>query len=201
MIIKTLSSIPLLLFVILISGSPIHICAQQKIDSASVYFRAKIFLGGGNFTFYKYGNIKPLNLADAFCVFLTGDEEKLMHFKDLELLSATDYATNPENNLMRYDWGCESFMTFSKYMIDRYGLWAPKLQYLMAVQCFHAWMNCDKPNFEELSKKLRSSNKKLNELWKSRYKEFTRYANNEHLKGKTKRKHQRFLRKSCACSL
>lgn len=175
--------------------------SQQKQDSTATYNRAKLFLADGNHAFYKFGNVKPINLLDAFCVFLTGDEERLTNFKNLDIGSATAYALNKENNLMRYDWGCESFMEFPKYMILRFDLWAPKLQYQMAVQCFHIWMNFGEPNFEDMAKNLRKSNKELNKQWKFRFQEFTRYANNEHLRGKNKRKHQRFLRKSRACSL
>lgn len=175
--------------------------AQEKLDPQSVYLRSKDFLANGNHTFYKYGNVKPIHLSDAFCVFLTGDENRLTYFKNLEYGVAVDYAMKKENNLMRYDWGCESFMDFSKYMIQRFDLWAPYLQYRMAVQCFHVWMNFGEPDFELMSKNLRKTHSELNKIWKMRYKEFTRYANNEHLKGKSKREYQRFLRKSRACSL
>jgi hypothetical protein len=178
-----------------------HLPAQGSLDSTSVYFKAKQFLKNGNYALYKYGNIKPRDIEDAFCVFLTGNDQKLEYFRTLDLNTATEYALKAEHNLMRYDWGCESFRDFSKYMILKYELWAPKLQYAMAVQCFHAWINLRSPDFVSLSKTLRSSNKVLNQKWKTRYLEFTKYANNEHLKGKSKRKHQRFLKKSRACSL
>jgi hypothetical protein len=195
LIFNTLSSITLV-FVLNCSAF-----SQQKPDSTAPYNRAKIFLADGNHAFYKFGNVKPINLIDAFCIFLTGDDERLTYFKNLDIGSATAYALNKENNLMRYDWGCESFMEFPKYMISRFDLWAPKLQYQMAVQCFHIWMNYREPNFEEMAKELRKSNKELNKQWRNRFQEFSRYANNDHLRGKGKRKYQRFLRKSRACSL
>jgi hypothetical protein len=175
--------------------------SQEKWDTLPVYALSKQFLAKDNFAFYKYGNIKPRHLKDAFCVFLTGDEDLLKYFKKLEFEAAVDYAMNRENNLMRYDWGCESFMDFSKFMIRRFNLWAPYLQYRMAVQCFHIWMNFNEPDFELLSKNLCKTHHELNKMWKSRYYEFSKYANNEHLKGKSKRKYQRFVRKSRACSL
>jgi hypothetical protein len=175
--------------------------SQEKLDTLSVYTLSKQFLANDNFAFYKYGNVKPRHLNDAFCVFLTADEERLNYFMKLEFEAAVDYAMKKENNLMRYDWGCESFMDFSKFMIQRFDIWAPYLQYRMAVQCFHVWMNFNEPDFELFSKNLRKTHHELNKKWKLRYYEFSKYANNEHLKGRSKRKYQRFVRKSRACSL
>lgn len=175
--------------------------AEERVDSNSVYFKSQVFLANGNHALYKFGNIKPRDLQDAFCVFLTADDERLQLFKNMDLPNATVYAMNKEHNLMRYDWGCESFRDFSKYMIQYYGLWAPELQLNMAVQCFHVWMNFGEPDFERVAKELRVSNKKLNKQWEKRFLVFTTYANNEHLRGKSKREYQRFLRKSRACSL
>jgi hypothetical protein len=194
-----LNHFALLLAVIINNASRVQ--AAEKTNTTSVYSNALIFLSRGNHSFYKYGNVKPINLEDAFCIFLTGDEDHLNDFKNLEFHRAIDYAMNNEHNLMRYDWGSESFMYFAKHMINHYGLWAPILQYRMAVQCFHIWMNYGNPDFDMISKRLRVANKELNKSWEMRYLEFTRYANNEHLKGRQNRKYQRFLRKSRACSL
>ncbi len=173
----------------------------ETTDSNSVYFKSQRFLAQGNHAFYKYGNVKPRDIEDAFCVFLTGDSARLEHFKNQEIDKAVSYALNRENKIMRYDWGCESFRGFSTHIILHYDLWAPSLQYNLAVRCFHFWMNHDIPPFEEIASHLSKVKKKENKEWKLRYREFTKYANNEQLKGKTKRKHQRFLRKSRACML
>ena len=172
--------------------------AEERVDSNSVYFKSKMFLSNGNHDLYKFGNIKPRDLEDAFCVFLTADDDRLLYFKNLDLPNATVFALKREHNLMRYDWGCESFRDFSKFMIVRYKLWAPDLQLKMAVQCFHVWMNYGEPNLDQMAKELRTAYKKLNKQWEKRFLVFTTYANNEHLKGKSKREYQRFLRKSRA---
>lgn len=172
--------------------------AEERNDSNSVYLKSKMFLTKGNHDLYKFGNIKPRDLEDAFCVFLTADEERLLYFKNLDLPNATVFALKREHNLMRFEWGCESFRDFSKFMIMHYKLWAPDLQLKMAVQCFHVWMNYGEPNLEQVAKELRVSNKKLNKQWEKRFFVFTTYANNEHLRGKHKREYQRFLRKSRA---
>lgn len=173
----------------------------EATDSNSVYFKSQLFLTQGNHAFYKYGNVKPRDIEDAFCVFLTGDSARLEHFKNLEIDKALSYALNRENKIMCYDWGCESFRGLSKHIILHYDLWAPSLQYNLAVRCFYFWMNQRIPPFEEIASYLSKVNKKENKEWKLRYREFTKYANNEHLKGKTKRKHQRVLRNSRACML
>lgn len=198
---RNLPNITVSVFFVMCCLAPKSSLYAQFSDSASVYFKAKQFLTQGNHDFYKFGNVKPKNIEDAFCVFLTGNEVRLQHFKNLGLEDAVVYGLNKENGIMRYDWGCESFRDFSQYCILKYELWAPSLQYNLALRCFHFWMNEKSPLIPEMATNLRSANKTLNKKWKTRYLEFTRYANNEQLKGRAKRKHQRFLRKSRACGL
>jgi len=186
-------------FLIISCSGPIF--SQHRADSNFIYASCLRFLANGNYAFYKYGNVKPRNLEDAFCVFLTGDSSKLQKFRTLTIDPATSYALNKEYGLMRYDWGCEAFRELSKLLIFKYKIYVPELQHELAVRSFHHWINNKEPNFKEITKRLRKENRDLNKRWKNRYFEFILYANNKHLKGKVKRDYKRLLRKSRACSL
>jgi hypothetical protein len=177
-ILKDFMRLLLLAFMLLSFSS--GFIAQKEIDSSQFeYFRCTQKLKNpSSFQFYKYGSVKPRNLREAFCVFLTVDEAFLDSFKTMPIEEATLFASKPYAPFMRFDWGEEAFLDLSNYYIYNFKLYAPKLQKLFAFTIFHHWMNYNSPNFQKIAKSLKRTNNDANKHWKKNFK----HHNNENKK-------------------